>query len=38
MIANLRDYEPNIIEFVIPEAIRETFPRSYSRVRQMSMR
>lgn len=26
MIANLRDYEPNIIEFVIPETIRETFP------------
>lgn len=26
MIANLRDYEPSIIEFVIPEAIRETFP------------
>ena len=26
MIANLRDYEPCIIEFVIPEAIRETFP------------
>lgn len=26
MIANLRDYEPNVIEFVIPDAIREKFP------------
>lgn len=26
MIANLRDYEPNVIEFVIPNAIREKFP------------
>lgn len=26
MIANLRNYEPETIEFVIPDAIREKFP------------
>ena len=26
MIANLRNYEPETIEFVVPDAIREKFP------------
>lgn len=26
MIANLRNYEPETIEFVVPDSIREKFP------------
>ena len=35
MIANLRNYEPETIEFVVPDSIREKFPLFYFRVLRM---